>query len=172
MRGEKVHDRKITITTFQCGEKDIIVEGELIDSKPHTTYNYDRTKFLPGTIHHMIVRILIDRQSLNIKDVEVEMPGTPHENCVETINSLERVKGIKIVQGFTLKIKDMFAQGQGCAHLAELLLAMAPAAVQGHYTLTTIKPMSQEFLSLLPTFLADTCWVWRKEGPALRKLKG
>ena len=168
--GDKVHHRNISTTTHSCENGDIIVEGELIDNRLVDTFDYQGEKTPPRMIHHLIVRLLINGQTFTIDDVEVDMPGIPREQCIETADSLDRIKGIRIVQGFTLKIKEMYLNGQGCAHLVELLLAMAPAAVQGFWTALSQKPIPKDLSSMAVSFLTDTCWVWRKEGPAICQL--
>ncbi len=168
---EKAHNRKINITTFQADDGNVIVEGGLIDNRLLTTHHYSGEVRPPHLVHHLIIRILIGGQSFTIDDVEVEMPGIPHKDCIELVKSLDRIKGMKIAQGFTMKIKEMFAFGKGCAHLTELLLAMAPAAVQGFFTSASTQPVSPDFSAGMENFLTDTCWYWRKDGPALTELK-
>ncbi len=169
IREEKVHNRDIKVSTYKCKDNGIIVEGELIDNRVVDTHHYDGGKRPPGTVHHLIIRLLIDNEFV-IQDVEVEMPNTPHEECPETQNSLDEIKGLKIMRGFTMKIKDMFSNGQGCSHLSELLISMAPAAVQGFFTSFSTEPIPDGMDKSMTLFLTDTCWVWRKDGPALKKL--
>ncbi len=170
LMGGKAHHRNISISTHACEDGNIIVEGELVDNRQVETYYYQGEKKPPGTVHHLIIRLLINGQSFAIEDVEVEMPGIPREQCIETIDSLNEIKGIKIVQGFTMKIKEMYAEGKGCAHLIELLIAMAPAAIQGFWTTVTQSPVPKEFSSSAVGFLSDTCWVWRKDGPEIKQM--
>lgn len=170
LMGENVHHRNISITTHSCENGNIIIEGELVDNRLIGTFSYQGEKSPPKLVHHLVIRLLINGQTFAIDDAEVEMPGIPREQCIETVNSLERIKGIRIVQGFTLKIKEMFIGGKGCAHLIELLLAMAPAAVQGFWTARSQKPIPKDMSSMAVSFLTDTCWVWRKEGPSIRQL--
>jgi hypothetical protein len=168
--GDTVHQRQISIATHTCGDDAIIVEGELIDRRLKPSYDFQGRQNPPQTIHHLIVRMRVEIPSLTISEVETDMPGIPREQCAETRDSLEQVRGIRLVQGFTVKIKEMYAGGQGCAHLVELLLAMAPAAIQGLWSAVSSKPVPAEAAGMMESFLTNTCWVWRKDGPAIREL--
>ncbi len=169
LREEKVHNRDIKVSTYKSKDGGIIVEGELIDNRLVNTHHHDGSKRSAGTVHHLIIRLLVDNEFV-IQDVEVEMPTIPHDECPETKNSLDEIKGMKIMRGFTLKIKEMFSNGRGCSHLSELLISMAPAAVQGFFTALTTEPLPEEMGASVKLFLTDTCWVWRKDGPTLKRL--
>ncbi len=166
---EKVHRRDLKISTYKAKDKCIIVEGELIDNSLIETHHYSGVKRPAKTIHHMIIRLLID-DKLTIKKVEAEMPEFPQEECPETQSSLNEVLGMKITRGFTLKIKEMFSMGKGCSHLAELIISMAPAAVQGYWTAFSSEPLPDNLRETMKLLLSDTCWVWRKDGPALKRI--
>ena len=165
---EKIHNREIKISTYKTSDRDIIVEGQLIDNKLIETLHFTGEHRSPDTIHHLIIRLLINKD-LAISDVEVEMPRTPHDECVETIDSLQILKGMKIARGFTMKIKEMFSNGKGCSHLAELIISMAPAAVQGFWTGISSNPLPDEMKNTMLFLLNNTCWVWRSEGPLMKR---
>jgi hypothetical protein len=81
---------------------------------------------------------------LIIEDIEVEMPTIPYEACLETLNTLNQLKGMPIVAGFTAKGKNLVGGRKGCCHLLSLLTAMAPAAVQGAWSAVIREPVDQE----------------------------
>ena len=57
-------------------------------------------------------------------------------------------------------------------HLTALLLAMAPAALQGYWTHRGSRPAEEPPpKEAIAKFLIDTCRVWRKGGPLAGKLK-
>jgi hypothetical protein len=170
-KGEPVHHRSITISTHECAEGGIIVEGELKDNRLKTYYKISGEPALPGMVHHMILRMHVTGPPLTIKDIEAEMPGVPRDECRETINSLNIVKGMSITPGFTLKIKTILGGPVGCSHLTALLLAMAPAVVQGSWAYHAQKPLPDEFSpDLMNQYLIDTCRVWRREGDLAKSL--
>jgi hypothetical protein len=174
LSGEKIHSRGIQIDIYSVDENSILVEGTLIDNRLREYYLLSGEKRDPGVIHHMIIRLLIEGPDLHIRDVEVEMLGIPRSQCVETINSLEPIKGLKIFSGFTAKVKSLIGGNRGCAHLVALLLAMAPAAVQGFWAQLSRKKVSFESPAekeRLSNFMVNTCWVWREDGPVLEQFR-
>ena len=52
----------------------------------------------------MVIRIQIRGPQLVIEDIEVEMPTIPYDECIETLKSLQPIKGIPIVSGFNAKM--------------------------------------------------------------------
>ncbi len=170
-KGPKVHTRNIEIATYSCDDGYVIVEGMLTDEHLIAVYSARKGKTPPDTIHHMVLRLLVQIPSLIIKDVEVELFRTPHEECPDTISSLDKIKGMKVAPGFTAQVKKILGGTKGCAHLTALLLAMAPAVVQGSWVHITRKPPEKDFSSgLVQQFLVDTCHVWRKDGPLAKRV--
>lgn len=73
---------------------------------------------------------------------------------------------MKIAPGFTEKVKTMLGGTNSCSHLKTLVLSMASAAVQGFWVHRTKELKSDESTSdLMNSYVIDTCWVWRKNGP-------
>lgn len=171
-KNDSVHTRNISVATYGCNDGGIVVRGELKDDRSVPHYTMDGEKLPPGNIHHMIIRMRIDGTSLAISDMEVEMPGTPHSDCIETRNSLDPLVGLVIAPGFTSRVKKAVGGVKGCVHLTALLLAMAPAALQGYWTHRGRRPAEDAPpREAIAKFLIDTCRVWRKGGPLAGKLK-
>lgn len=170
IKGEKVHSRDICISTFKAGEDQVIVEGVLHDKRLIETRHMSGETRPADTVHHMIVRWLVDK-SLTIKQVEVELKRFPHQECPETESTLQKLEGMKVAKGFTMKVKDLFGKGIGCSHLTELVIAMAPATIQGFWTAHSGKPVSKKMAGSMKPMLENTCYVWRKNGPAIKKLE-
>jgi DUF2889 family protein len=173
MQKERVHSRNIEIFTCLCSGEGIIVQGSLKDDRLQQHYNIEGRLMEPFTVHHMIIRMLVS-DKLVIEEIEAEMPGVPREECPETIKSLEKIKGWKIAPGFTERIKAEIGGTAGCAHLSTLLLAMAPAAVQGSWSCRSLQPINPADKSFSPRlmeqYLIDTCWVWRRDGDRAKEL--
>jgi hypothetical protein len=169
--GEKIHVRNVEVSTYECEGEGIIVEGVLKDERLKQYYLLSGEVHPPGTLHHMIIRMLVGDR-LTIKKIEVEMPRTPHEDCVETRNSLKEIEGLNIAPGFSAKIKKITGGIKGCSHLTTLLLVMAPAAVQGYWSNIARKPFSGKLSrESMEKYLIDTCYTWRKDGPLMQKLQ-
>lgn len=163
--GEKVHSRTLEIFTYPVAERGIIVTGELTEKRLQSYHNVSGELCEPHIVHHMIIRMLIEGLTFTITEIEVEMPGVPKETCQETAKFLDRILGMNIVSGFTLKAREVVGGRQGCAHLLALLTAMGPAAIQGFWVHHAAKPVVNETSSrLMEQYLIDTCWVWRREG--------
>jgi len=173
MEKERVHSRNIEIVSCLSKGKGVIVQGSLKDDRLQRHYNIEGRRVDPFTVHHMIIRMLVN-DKLVIEDIEAEMPGIPREECPETIKSLERIKGWKIAPGFTERVKEAIGGTAGCAHLTALLLAMAPAAVQGSWSCRSLRPITPSGDDVSPRqmeqYLIDTCWVWRRDGDRAKAL--
>ncbi len=170
-KGKKIHSRNIEISTYEYDEENIVFEGKLQDDTLIPMYVSGEIRH-PHTPHHMIIRMLIECSSLTIKEIKVEMPGIPYDWCVETSNSLNEIKGLKIAPGFTSKVRKKLSENKKCLHLTTLLLSMTQAVLQGYWVFNTRKPTSGGVSSdVVENYLIDTCWVWRKDGPLVNRLK-
>ncbi len=168
---QKIHTRRIDIATYGAGSDSIVVEGVLQDERLQTSYRPSGETLLPGTVHHMIIRMEVRGPKLVIADIEVEMPTVPRQECLETLDSLMPLKGLPIVSGFTNRVKDLVGGTQGCAHLVALITAMAPAAVQGAWAAMTRQPgYSTTHLPGAVERIKDTCRVWRSDGPMMKDM--
>ena len=170
-RDRKIHTRKIDISTYEYDEEHIVVAGTLKDDILIPMYVSGEEQ-QPHTPHHMSIQMLIESSSLTIKNIDVEMLTVPYHWCKETSDSLDPIKDLKIEPGFTSKVKKMLREGKKCLHLATLLFAMVPTAMQGYWAFNARKPSAGDMpAGLIEDYLVDTCWVWRKNGPRVTMLK-
>lgn len=172
-RGEKLHTRNIEVTTYDYDGQRIIVEGFLKDDRFQESRVITGEKFPSGVIHHMAIRLLVNCSNFLIEDVDVELISVPREACRETIRCLASIKGLTITKGFTAKVKKLAGGNKGCTHLVELLLAMAPAAIQGYAAYQSKKPevFDPNRAKMILQFLVNTCRAWRDDGPLVEKFK-
>ena len=169
---EPVHTRTITIATYPAGEHAIMVEGRLRDERLVDIFSITTAeKIPPGVVHDMMLRLLVRGPDLSIEDLEVEFIHVPRDACRETENCLRPLLGRRISQGFTSYVKKHFGGPCGCTHLTALLIAMAPAAVQGFWNQAVTRKMSSaDAAHVMDTnLLVDSCWVWRSDGPMVEE---
>ena len=168
-KGKKIHTRNIEVTTYDYDGQRIIVEGILKDDRFHESYMMTGEKLPSGIIHHMSIRLLVNCSNLLIEDVDVELISIPMEACRETIGCLAPIKGLIITRGFTAKVKKMAGGKKGCTHLMELLLAMAPAAIQGYASYQSMKPtvFDPDRAKMILQYFINTCRAWREDGGPL-----
>ena len=79
---------------------------------------------------------------------------------------------MEIRAGFTEKVKAKIGGAKGCTHLVALLLAMAPAAVQGAWSAVARRPVDPaKYSGAALSFLENTCWVWRSDGDLMKETR-
>ncbi len=169
-RQAKIHTRAIEVATYEGSTGGIVVEGVLKDDRLLDSYLISGEVRPPGTVHHMIVRMAVSLPDLYIGEIEVDMPTTPHDACIETRRCLEPVVGLRIAAGFTAQVKRRVGGPRGCVHLLSLLTAMASAAFQGAWSATVREPVDPAvYRRKVTTQLKNTCRVWRADGPLMRQ---
>lgn len=168
----KIHHRGLDITTYSAERGAVIVEGRLADTRFQSTYYLSGEMRPPGTVHDMVIRMRVAGPNLTIEDIEVAMDTVPREECREVENSLAPVKGMQIKGGFTEQVKARVGGPKGCTHLVALLLAMAPAAVQGAWAAMARQPIdTSRYSDKALEILEDTCWLWRSDGPLMQEVR-
>lgn len=171
-RERPVHTRNIEINTYEYDKSAVLVEGRLTDNRFCTTYYLSGEAKPPGIVHDMIIRLVVRGPEPTIEDVDVKMKSVPREACLETKESLGFLVGMKIMAGFTERVKAEAGGASGCSHLVALLLAMAPAAIQGAWAAMARQPLDlSSYGGQALQFLENTCQVWRTGGPAMEALR-
>ncbi len=169
---EKVSARRVDIVTYDCDEDSMIIEGTLRDDPFHSYYTILGEKRPPTTVHHMKITLLVDTGSLVIKEVEVDMPKVPDDECSGVGKTVYQIKGLTIGRGFTLKIKNMLDGTKGCTHLTTLILMMAPAVLQGNFARKAREPFPEGTnADRIKAAIGDACMVLRKDGPFMEKVE-
>ncbi|MGV8058035.1 MAG: DUF2889 domain-containing protein [Smithellaceae bacterium] len=127
-KGKKYHDRTIEVSSYEYDEHRLVVAGCLTDYLSQEFHLATGETKWPGSgpLHQMIIHLLVNKTTLEIEDIHVEMPAVPYEECLTTMNVMESVKGLKIIGGFTSKVKKLVGGVKGCNHLVALLTAMGP----------------------------------------------
>jgi hypothetical protein len=171
--GEKLHTRTMTVSTFLLDERRMLVEGTIRDERFQEYHTVAGQALPAGVFHHMTIRLQVQAATLLIEEIAVEMETCPEEVCRETLHCLDAIKGLSIAKGFTMKVKKLAGGKQGCTHLMELLLVMAPAAFQGQLAFVGRKPavFDLERARAVIARLIDTCHAWREGGLFAERFK-
>lgn len=172
--------RTIEISTYSTDdEKKYIIEGFLNDDRLNDYYLITGEKNPAGKIHNMAVRMLVSLPEMKIEDIEAEMIDVPGEECHDTIDFLKPVIGLTLTQGYSIKIRSLLGGINGCTHIVNLLINMAPAAMQGIWSHRAQEKVDRDSskdekkrVFMMEEFLKNTCYAWREKGKRFKKLKG
>ena len=174
---DRSHERVISISTYSPDENHIVIEGRLRELRLKDYYLFTGERKSSGLLHDLIIRMLLKNPELLIEDIEAEMAAVPREECFSIEACVEKIKGMRIEQGFTMKVRSMLSGVNGCTHMTHLLLTMAPAIMQGMWAVTAEKPpgeredMTPDKISTVAEGLKNTCYAWREDGTAFSRLK-
>lgn len=167
--GRLAHTRKIEIDTFDLGDHLVLVEGKLADTRiPNLPPDAPESR--PVLIHHLIARLWVKGPDLTISAVEAEMPTIPREMCPQILPAVQKLVGLKIITGFTQKVKEMIGDVKGCSHLTNLFLTLGPVAVQGYFAAYGRRSGVRSLDNPAVSRVIDSCHVWRRDGPYVKSL--
>jgi hypothetical protein len=166
-RGKIVHTRKIEMNTFDLGNHRVLVEGELQDTRPSSEGEPEAGVKL---IHHLVARIWVQGPDLTISAVQAEMKRIPRLGCPEVLPAVQKLVGLKIITGFTQKVKDLIGDVKGCSHLTNLFLTLGPVAVQGYWAAHGRKSGARSLDNPALSRVINSCHVWRQDGPYVQSL--
>lgn len=165
-RGKPVHTRLLEMNTYALGDNRVLVEGKLVDTRnPHPEEDQDGSG--PRLIHDLVARIWVQGPDLTVSAVEAEMPHIPRQDCLTVLPWVKKLIGVRIISGYSQKVKDLIGDVKGCSHLTHLFISLGPAAVQGYwaaYGRSTGYAEDNPALSRL----VESCYVWRRNGPLFR----
>ena len=169
MEGRPVHTRRIEIQSYDLGDHRILVEGELLDTRPPLP---EEGEGRPRTIHHLRAFLRVQGPDLTVAEAGAEMKRIPRQACPEALPGVKNLAGLRIISGFTQRVKELIGDVKGCSHLTSLFLAMGPIAVQGYFAAYGRRggggarhPDNPAFARVL-----NSCHVWREDGPFVRSL--
>ncbi len=169
----RIHTRDIRMTTFPHEDGQVIVAGELTDTRYVKIFDITGRVLEPGTIHHIRLFCRVAPDPLRIVEAEADMLTIPMEECRTTLDRVPLLEGLEIKPGFTRKVAEIMGSTRGCTHLCTLTKAMAQEIVHGWLTEKRREPI------LLPDniedmkesgFLVDSCRMWQKDGPKIQAL--
>ena len=166
---ELVHNREISVQTFDLGNHSILVRGSLIDRQHRPWSNEVRKR--PKIVHDMVIQIKVKGPEMLIEQAEATMPYHPREECLVVLPWIRNLEGLRITQGFSLKVKKAIGGTKGCAHLTSLLTAMGPSAVQGYWAAYGVEEEKVTLHMEAVRNILNTCYLWREDGPLVKGLR-
>lgn len=161
-----VHNRKISIRTFDLGDYHLLVEGRLLDHRYSPAHN----KASEDPQHHMVIRLNVKGPEMLIERAEATMPRYAREGCPEVLPWIRNLEGLRIAPGFSMKVKELIGGIKGCAHLTSLVVAMGPSAVQGFWAAYGAERGKMGPREQASRNAVNTCYVWREDGPLVKGL--
>jgi hypothetical protein len=166
---ELVHNREISIRTFDLGDHYILVEGSLIDHRyrPRDDEASEESKL----VHHMVIRLKVKGPGMLIEQAEATMPHHPREECSVVLPWTRNLEGLRITQGFSMKVKKVIGGIKGCAHLTSLVTTMGPSAVQGYWAAYGVEKGRMSLHDQAVKNIINTCHLWREDGTLVKELQ-
>lgn len=170
----KIHTRDIRMTTFPHENGQVIVAGELIDTRYVKIFDITGHVKEPGTIHHIRLFCRLAPDPLRILEAQADMTTIPMAECRTTLDRVPLLTGLEIKPGFTRKVSQIMGGTKGCAHLTTLTKAMGQEMVHGWLTEKRREPTPvPDNLEDIKErgFLVDSCRMWKQDGPKIEALK-
>ena len=160
---QRLHQRHITLEGFKREDGLWDIEGHLLDQKDYDFGHVTRVHPAGLPVHDMWMRITIDA-SLTIVDAEANMAARPYAGqCEQITPEYKNLIGLRIAPGFTNAVRKVLGGTRGCAHLTEMVSALATTAFQ-----TLAGEINDQAETRQPAHL-DRCHALRVEGPVVQQ---
>jgi hypothetical protein len=164
-----VHNRGISIQTFDVGDHSILVEGSLIDHRYQPRLNESSEEH--ELVHHMVISLKVKGPQMVIEQAEATMPHHPRQECPEVLPWIRNLKGLEIAPGYSIKVKRVIGGTKGCAHLTSLVIAMGESAVQGYWAAYFEESGKIGLREQTIKKFINTCHLWKEDGPIVKGLR-
>lgn len=170
----QIHTRNIQLATYPHEGSQVLVQGVLKDERLIPVFDVTGKARPPGTVHHMVVTLLIDPDPLTIVRAEAEMLTIPMDECPSTLDRVALLVGVQIKAGFSNQIRQIMGGNRGCTHLCNLVTAMGQEIFHGWLTQKRSQksplPLSLENIEE-KAYLIDSCRIWKKGGPKIKEMR-
>lgn len=170
---QHVHTRQVATCGYLRDDGLWDIEGELVDTETYFYRNDDGLEREPGDpVHHMKIRLTVD-DAMTVRDAATSMPGTPFPECQDAASPVRGIIGVTIGAGWRKAIDAVMGGTRGCAHLRELLAAMATVAFQtipgyrSHQRRLRGEPAST---TGKPAYQMGKCLAWDFNGPVIARV--
>lgn len=128
---EELHFRRIEMRGFRRSDGLYEIEGRVTDRKPHEFVPASGDRAVPAgqPIHDMGVRLVFDEE-MQVHDVQTFSDAYPYADCPDGGHALQSLKGLRMTSGWSKEVRSRLSGPRSCAHLRELLIPLATAAIQ------------------------------------------
>ena len=172
---EHIHTRHVECRGYRRADGLWDIEGHMTDVKTYAFTNDFRGEITPGVpLHEMWIRITVD-EDLLIHEIEAVTDNSPFRMCPDIVANFQRLKGMRIVGGFTNKMKAAVGGAEGCTHLVELMGPIATTAFQTIYPLRKKREKTAEEIAAAADAppkrppLLDSCHAFASGSPITKK---
>ncbi|MDY6879774.1 MAG: hypothetical protein SV686_05965 [Thermodesulfobacteriota bacterium] len=86
------------------------------------------------------------------------------------IKELVQERGLHVVGGFTIKVKETLGNERGCSQLTSLIISMGPPAFQGYWAAYGLEKETKRPKDIAVKSIVNTCYLWREHGPLVSGL--
>ena len=174
MHSGPIHQRTITVKTFEIDDDTLAIEGNLIDDRLCKTFIYLLSRIVdPKIVHNITLKVVLSLPNLTINSAYLDMHEVPHEMCRDIHGIENNLIGISLLKGFNNNVNRLMGGKNGCLHLYNLLLSMRTAAFQGFFTYCS-RVQEDGSLRQVPfdeSVIVNTCHVWSESGPFAQELE-
>jgi hypothetical protein len=165
----ELHHRQIDIRFFRRSDGLFEVEGRLLDRKSQAFRRPLQDSESPaGTpLHDIIVRLVVDENSL-VHDASASFSAAPFALCRHAAQTLEPLKGLRIVAGWNKRVRELLGGAASCTHIVELLGPMATTVLQGFSPKRVARmgePGNDEYQSKI-----DSCYSYGRDREVVAQL--
>jgi hypothetical protein len=128
---EELHFRRIDMRGFRRSDGLYEIEGRVTDRKPYDFIPASGDRAVPAhqPIHDMGVRLVFD-DAMQVHDVQTFSDAYPYADCPDGGRALQSLKGLRMTSGWSKEVRSRLGGARSCAHLRELLIPLATAAIQ------------------------------------------
>lgn len=121
------------------------------------------TAVLNDTTHDMQLGLLIDIDTLEIKDVSAQMERVPYVICHKALDGIKNLVGLRIEAGINKKVKALIGGIKGCVHIVELLHESFKAAYQANIRIIVNDMTGDARTAKLEVLLKGSCLRYTEE---------
>ena len=127
----ELHHRRIDMRGYERSDGLYELQARITDIKTETFKVSNGPKVITAgdPVHDMGIDLVFDRE-LVVQDVSGFVKQGPYDACYQGNENLHRLKGLRIGAGWSSEVRKRLGGADCCAHLRDMLMPMAPAAIQ------------------------------------------